>query len=397
MRHLIVRPGARRATVILIAPSTFAGRAITLGRDRAPMSRTVVAVAALVVLILAACSAPESPAASDAPSTSAVEESSAPSPSSSAEFVEPTPAATPAWTGHPAEGLAMVQQVGGDDPTTQVFIVEADGSFRQVTGLSNALGASFPVWSPDGSRLAFNDPKVGSGLYGQVGIVNADGSGELSFGEGRDHRWSPDGTRIVFWESDPVGNEETSMYLLDVASGEVRDIGLGAQPQWLPDGQRISFIRTIELDGGAIAPALHVMSVDGGEAQLIAQDTIAYWSPDGTSVLLEREGVISLADGDFGNPRELADGFSPVWAPDSQSFVVAYDHDGDGNPVLALVNLEGLATWSGVSGSMPTWSPDGTRLAVEVYDPEFGIVRVIESATGSVVFESEGKQPAWRP
>ncbi|HEX7172223.1 MAG TPA: hypothetical protein VF365_06405 [Candidatus Limnocylindria bacterium] len=363
------------------------------------MSRTVIVLAALAVLILAACSAPGVPAASDPPSAGPPEESGdvAPSPSPSAEGVEPTPAATAAWTGHPAEGLALVQEVDGDDPTTQVFIFEADGSARQVTGLSNALGASYPVWSPDGSRLAFNDPKVGSGLFGQVGIVNADGSDELNFGEGRDHRWSPDGTRIVYWESDPVGNEETSIYLLDVASGEVRDIGPGAQPQWLPDGQRISFVRTIELDGGAIAPALHVMSVDGGEAQMIAQDTMAYWSPDGASVLLEHEGVISLADADFGDPREIVDGFSPTWAPDSQSFVVAYDNDADANPILALVDLEGMATWSGVSGSLPTWSPDGTRLAVEIYDPEFGIVRVIEAATGSVVFETQGKQPAWRP
>jgi Tol biopolymer transport system component len=360
------------------------------------MSRAAVAGFAL---ILVACTAPGG-AASQPPSVAPSLEpvaSQALVPSASAQTVEPTPMETAAWSGHPAEGLALVRQVDAADPTTQVFIVEADGSFRQVTGLSNALGASYPVWSPDGSRLAFNEPKVGSGMFGQVGIVNADGTGEANYGEGRDHQWSPDGTRIVYWESDPVGDEETSMFLLDVATGEVRDIGFGAMPRWLPDGQRISFIRTIELDGGAIAPALHVMSVDGDEAEMIAQDTTAYWSPDGSSVLLEHEGVISLAAADLSNPREIADGFSPVWAPDSQSFVVAYDHDADANPVYALVDLDGIATWSGVSGIAPTWSPDGTRLAVEVYEPEFGLVRVIEAASGSVVFETEGKQPAWRP
>ena len=363
------------------------------------MIRTVVGLAVLAVM-LAACSLGVPPGASTPPSTAA---SSAPAesaeviPSGSAEVSEPTPLAAQSWEGHAAEDLAIVRLLDEQDPTTQVFIFEADGNLRQVTGLSNALGASYPVWSPDGSQLAFNDAKGGSGPFGQVGIVNADGSDERSYGEGRDHQWSPDGTQIVYQESDPIGEGETSMFLLDVASGQVTDIGLGALPRWLPDGERISFLRTVELDAGALTSALHVMPVAGGEAELIAEETIAYWSPDGTSVLLEHDGVITLADADFGNQREIARGFSPVWAPDSQSFVVAYDHDADANPVLAYLDLDGRARWSGVSGVGPTWSPDGTRLGVEIYAPEFPLVRVIEAATGGVVWEEQGMQPAWRP
>lgn len=385
-------------TVQRIAPPASAERAIVRG-EHTHMIRTVVGLF-LLAGVAAACSLGVPPGASTAPvrdPSFAPVETVVPMPSASAEGSEPTPLATPSWDGHAAEGLAIVRLLDEQDPTTQVFIVEADGSLRQVTGLSNALGASYPVWSPDGSQLAFNDAKGGSGPFGQVGIVNADGTDERSYGEGRDHQWSPDGSQIVYQESDPVGEGETSMYLLDVASGQVTDIGLGALPRWLPDGERISFLRTVELDGGALTSALYVMPAAGGEAELIAEETIAYWSPDGSSVLLEHDGVITLADADFGNPREIANGFSPVWAPDSQSFVVAYDHDADANTILAHLDLDGQARWSGVSGVAPSWSPDGSRLAVEIYAPEFPMARVIEAATGGVVWEERGMQPAWRP
>ena len=361
------------------------------------MSRAVIVL--FVGLIVSACTAPASPSASQVPATPLPSQAASadPTTSPSSEAADPTSSPSLGWTGHPAEGLAVVHQTDAEDPTTQVFIVEADGSERQVTGLSNALGASNPTWSPDGSQLAFNDPAVGSGIFGQVAVVNADGSDERKLAEGREAQWSPDGSRIVFWESDPIGDEETSMFLLDMATETVTDIGVGGSPRWLPDGERISFVRTLTAADGAITTALHVMPVTGGEAELIAEETTAYWSPDGSAVLLEHDGVLSLAEVDFSGPRDLVNGFSPVWAPDGQSFVFAYDHDADANPLLAVADLDGTTLWSGVPGSLPTWSPDGTRLAVEVYRPETPVIQVIEVASGTVVYELEGRQPAWRP
>ncbi|MDQ2674659.1 MAG: hypothetical protein M3Y40_08375 [Chloroflexota bacterium] len=361
------------------------------------MSRA--AVALVGGLILAACSAPASPSTSELPATPMPSgpASADALPSVSAPASEPAASVEPTWSGHPADGLAVVRPVVPDDPTTEVFIVEADGSERQVTGVSNSLGASNPVWSPDGSQLAFNNAAVGGSSFGQVALVNADGSNERKLAEGRDAQWSPDGSRIVFWESDPVGDTETSMYVLDVASETVTEIGFGASPRWLPDGERISFLRTVTAADGSIANALYVMPAAGGEAELVAEETTAYWAPDGSAVLLEHEGVLSIAAPDFSGQRELVNGFSPVWAPDSQSFVFAYDHDADANPVLAVSDLDGMTAWSGVSGAVPTWSPDGTRLAVEVYRPEAPVTQVIDVASGTMLYELGGRQPAWRP
>ncbi len=76
-----------------------------------------------------------------------------------------------------------------------IYLLSADGS--DVTDLTSDLpeleGTSQgnPHWSPDGTRLAFDND---DGLY----VVNADGSGLTKLARGGLPTWSPDGSRIAF-------------------------------------------------------------------------------------------------------------------------------------------------------------------------------------------------------
>ena len=109
-------------------------------------------LAALLLLILTACSAVGAPSASVAeetpPPTASLPASDEPAATVS------VPPSAPTWEGDPAAGLALVRPANAEDSTTQIFLVEADGSLRQVTGVSGGLGASHPVWSRDGSQIA---------------------------------------------------------------------------------------------------------------------------------------------------------------------------------------------------------------------------------------------------
>ena len=358
--------------------------------------------AALVLLVLAACATDGASTPSASPSGG--ESPSAPPPSASPEAPAPSesqsPSAAPQWEGHPAAGLALVQFPIRDSPASQVFVVEDDGSLRQVTGSSTSFnGATLPVWSPDRTQIAFSGPKVGGdGIKGEIGVVNADGSGEREISEGRDVSWSPDGTMILVGEVDDVTSEPPSMYLVDLATGEVTDVGIGYQPRWLPDGERFSFYRNVQGrvpgDEEAFSTVLIVVALDGSEQVEIAENTEGYWSPDGSAMLLLTEQSLSLAAPDGTDAEELAGGFAPVWSPDGTRIVVAYEHDQDGTPVLAVIDLEGERIWSGVSGAFPTWSPDGTRIAVEIPYPE-PTVQVLDAATGDVLWEVAGSSPAW--
>jgi Tol biopolymer transport system component len=362
------------------------------------MSRALMAV---VALALAACSAQAGPASTQSvtpePTPAATP---AVTPASSEPSVEPEPSVSPAapsWTGHPAEGLALAGFLHDDNPISQIFMVEADGTLRQVTGVSGDLGASRPVWSPDGNRIAFTGPKHGeTTITGMVAIVNADGTDEHQIAEGSFPRWSPDGTTIVFQEVDDVTGEDHSSYLVDPETGHITDLGVLHGARWLGN-DRLTIGKNSYAADGLATSSLYLMDLSSGQQTFVADWTDAFPSPDGTQMLLAHEGTTWLASADGEAIRELGDGADPVWSPDGSRVALAYTIDNDANPGWAIVDLEGNVQRSDIVGAAPTWSPDGTRLALEVYRPDMPIVQVIDLATGAVVWEEQGMQPAWRP
>lgn len=346
-------------------------------------------------LLLAACTA--QPATTPGGSTPSQAPTGTDAPSLTPEpTASPSPA--PTFEGYPATGLALVQFPDPDSPASQVFVVEEDGTLRQVTGLGgDSIGASSPVWSPDRTQIAFGPPKIGfSGITGQTSVVNAGGSGERVLGEGWQQRWSPDGTRLLIHEKDDVTSEPTSIWIQDVATGEVTDLGQGFNAQWIDD-ERITFQRVVVLPDGAHSDELYIQVLDGSEPVQLPTEpmTEAVWSPDGSQVLLVHEASIVVADDDGSNPRDLAGGHSPVWSPDGTRVLLEYDVNQDALPLLALVDLDGAEVWSGAIGDAPTWSPDGTRIAVDIVYPE-PLVQVLDAASGEVLWELPGaSQPNW--
>jgi Tol biopolymer transport system component len=349
----------------------------------------------ILALLLAACAA--QPGATPTPSTLSPTPSDTDAPPSTPEPTA-SPSGAPAFEGHPAAGLALVQFPDSDSPVSQIYVVEDDGTLRQLADLNGGIGGRLPVWSPDRTQIAFGPPKVGfPGINGQISVINADGTGERVLGVGDFQVWSPDSTRLIIHEKDDVTADPFEFWITDVATGEiVHELGPGFLAQWIDDST-IGFKRVVPTDSGIYEDAIYIQVLDGGEpVQLEAEsETEAVWSPDGSQVLLTHGGSIVVADTDGSNPRDLASGYSPMWSPDGTRVLLGYDTNTDGLPVLALVDLEGNEIWSGVVGAAPTWSPDGTRIAVEIAYPE-PTVQIIDAATGEVLWEFAGaSQPNW--
>lgn len=150
------------------------------------------------------------------------------------------------------DGKTVALAYGPPDPDApvDVWTVSLDGSaLRRLTSTGNV---STVAWSPDGKRVAFTDQAVlPEGDYepgDDVYVVRIDGTdvqriGGYASGYWRP-AWSPDGTKIAF------DDLHERIKVVDLESKSV-DIVLkdGQAPVWSPDGKRMAALRIAPCHG----------------------------------------------------------------------------------------------------------------------------------------------------
>lgn len=129
-----------------------------------------------------------------------------------------------------------------DKNNRDIFLMTADGSNRK--RLTTHPGEDWsPVWSPDGTRLAFISDRNGqSDLY----LINLDGSQltRLTSHAARDEdpAWSPDSQHITFVSKRDATQQHpynTEIYLLNIKDSEIKrlteHVGEDSSPSWSPE------------------------------------------------------------------------------------------------------------------------------------------------------------------
>ena len=126
---------------------------------------------------------------------------------------------------------------------SDIFSIEV--ATRKITRLISGGVNTYPVWSPDGKRIAFR--RMLGETNSEVFVANADGSDaqNLTNDPAFDGwpAWSPDGKKIAFASN--RGNQNYQIYTMNPDGSGIqlvaRTEGRGTAPKWSPDGKTIYF------------------------------------------------------------------------------------------------------------------------------------------------------------
>jgi Tol biopolymer transport system component len=214
-------------------------------------------------------------------------------------------------TDHPANDVAPVwspdgsliafqsdrDNIGSGRP--DIYVMNADGSnVRRLT--THPADDEAPEWSPDGTKIAFNSSRDDRpGGVRQLYVMNADGSGQtrLTFGNSVQPKlsWSPDGSKIAFASFDGPLPDINRIFTINVSNGTVSPLTSVTLPEthnspdWSPDGRQLAFTRSLSGAGGSAE--VYVVNADGSSPRNLTNnsvdDSFPEWSPDGSAIAFQ--------------------------------------------------------------------------------------------------------------
>jgi WD40 repeat protein len=170
--------------------------------------------------------------------------------------------------------------------TSDIYVMNADGTNKTRITKTPETSESWPTWSPDSKKIAFTRGvtrvvKGGMVQYAAIFVINADGS-DLRKLTGISTPlpvlavWSPDGKKIAF----TVGAPHYDIYLMNADGSDLRNLTKTVpdfvdsviEPMFSPNGKKIAFICACE---GYTHSDIYVINIDGTGLTRLTNDKLS--------------------------------------------------------------------------------------------------------------------------
>jgi Tol biopolymer transport system component len=346
------------------------------------------------------------------------------------------PAGLPAVAG--AEAATAVPEAGTPDaavPGAALPDAIDPLQIRALAGVASGSNDSNPVWSPDGSLVAFERSRGGGKeiviarpdgvvmdtirhqaeeVAGESSFLLPGDSGEASYNAGIS--WSPSGKRFVFMSNGGEGNydlfrrdlgEEPSRRLTDHKEKD-------GHAHWSPAADNL----VVFVSGRTGKGDLYILDVPTRTVTRLTQGEKAYlyprWSPDGTKIAVthgnNENHDIHLLDGVAGpggreTERALTswpwDDLRPAWSPDGTKIAFYSNYNPAGDPMVWSIIVvasdgtdpregEGLAAKVAAADVIPdvetgpAWMPDSQGIVYVKNDRhEYNPIYIVDFKSGT--------------
>jgi TolB protein len=219
---------------------------------------------------------------------------------------------------------------------------------------NNPFDDKYPVWSPDGTHVAFHSNRENTWEIYLVNIENLKCTKLTMAPQGYydwNAAWSPDGAKILFirgrekdkntWDIYSIsrdGRNEQRLTANNYYDGEFA---------WSPDAKKIAFVSN--RDGN---DEIYVINSDGSNLTRLTNDNIMndypVWSPDGTKIAFQNKRTdksvsICVMNADSSNKKELTDpkirNELPAWTVDGN--LIVFTSMRNGNREIYAMKIDG--------------------------------------------------------
>lgn len=251
--------------------------------------------------------------------------------------------------------------------------------------------ASQPQISPDGGQVVYVRRQMdvmSDRNIGHLWLMDIDGDRHQPLTTGATSAsspvWSPDGSRIAWIGSKDSGSQ---LYVVWLDSGRIAQLTKGPQapsnPSWSPDGTRIAFNRFVPIKAPSLVEPLKAPEGANWAAPPTVIDRPVF-RVDGQGFLPHGQTQRFIVSSSGGAARQITDGPYPhngpaVWTPDGEQLIFTSNRRDDweleGNDTelfrltLASGEIEALTDRYGPDRS-PALSPDGETVAWLGFDDE---------------------------